>query len=275
MDQSAPSTITRPHGLRPDIQQHMPEENGTGTWQGFLVQGVHPTGPQPSHVRKSSVYSQHLTGIFCRWLAKLGRICRFVLGEGIEKKTNDLAKEVETQTKAMEEAAKKAAAPADSAASPSEAAAEPAQVAFMPSLACMAVIVRKWPSHHDQQQTLVSRQRDESRTDEWREQFLELRRPCMQLYSPTECMLLHMMRILPSCRRSAVQVKIDAKAVKQLRQASGAGMMDAKKALIETGGDVDKAMEFLRKKGLASADKKAGRLASEGAIGAYIHAGSR
>ena len=72
-----------------------------------------------------------------------------------------------------------------------------------------------------------------------------------------------------------VQVKIDAKAVKQLRQASGAGMMDAKKALIETRGDVDKAMEYLRKKGLASADKKAGRLASEGAIGAYIHAGSR
>ena len=72
-----------------------------------------------------------------------------------------------------------------------------------------------------------------------------------------------------------MQVKIDAKAVKQLRQASGAGMMDAKKALIETGGDVDKAMEYLRKKGLASADKKAGRLASEGAIGAYIHAGSR
>ena len=97
----------------------------------------------------------------------------------------------------------------------------------------------------------------------------------MQLYSPTGRMLLQTARILSRCRQSAVQVKIDAKAVKQLRQASGAGMMDAKKALIETGGDVDKAMEFLRKKGLASADKKAGRLASEGAIGAYIHAGSR
>ena len=88
-------------------------------------------------------------------------------------------------------------------------------------------------------------------------------------------MLLQTIGILLKCRQSSVQVNIDAKAVKQLRQASGAGMMDAKKALIETGGNVDKAMEFLRKKGLASADKKAGRLASEGAIGAYIHAGSR
>ena len=73
----------------------------------------------------------------------------------------------------------------------------------------------------------------------------------------------------------AAQVKVNAQAVKQLRQMSGAGMMDAKKALLQTGGDVDKALEHLRKKGLASADKKAGRLASEGAIGAYIHAGSR
>ena len=97
----------------------------------------------------------------------------------------------------------------------------------------------------------------------------------MQLYSPTARMLLQTVRTLIKSKQSAVQVKIDAKAVKQLRQASGAGMMDAKKALIETGGDVDKAMEYLRKKGLASADKKAGRLASEGAIGAYIHAGSR
>ena len=70
-------------------------------------------------------------------------------------------------------------------------------------------------------------------------------------------------------------MKIDAKAVKELRQKSGAGMMDAKKALLQCGGDVDEAMDYLRKKGLASADKKAGRLASEGAIGAYIHAGSR
>ena len=70
-------------------------------------------------------------------------------------------------------------------------------------------------------------------------------------------------------------MKVDAKAVKALRQATGAGMMDAKKALITSGGDIAKATEFLRKKGLASADKKAGRVAAEGAVGAYIHAGSR
>ncbi len=70
-------------------------------------------------------------------------------------------------------------------------------------------------------------------------------------------------------------MKVDAKAVKELRQVSGAGMMDAKKALLQCSGDVDKAMDYLRKKGLASADKKSGRLAFEGAIGAYIHAGSR
>ncbi len=63
--------------------------------------------------------------------------------------------------------------------------------------------------------------------------------------------------------------------MKALRQATGAGMMDAKKALMQCGGDIDKATEFLRKKGLASADKKAGRVAAEGAVGAYIHAGSR
>ena len=52
-------------------------------------------------------------------------------------------------------------------------------------------------------------------------------------------------------------------------------MMDCKKALAENGGDLEAAKEYLRKKGLASADKKAGRVAAEGAVGAYIHAGSR
>jgi elongation factor Ts len=70
-------------------------------------------------------------------------------------------------------------------------------------------------------------------------------------------------------------VKVDAKAVKALRDKTGAGMMDAKKALLESDGNVDKAVEYLRKKGLASADKKAGRVAAEGLIASYIHAGSR
>jgi hypothetical protein len=63
--------------------------------------------------------------------------------------------------------------------------------------------------------------------------------------------------------------------VKQLREASGAGMMDCKKALAECGGDLEKAKDYLRKKGLASADKKAGRVAAEGMVWSYIHAGSR
>ncbi|KAL3138010.1 hypothetical protein ABBQ38_005246 [Trebouxia sp. C0009 RCD-2024] len=70
-------------------------------------------------------------------------------------------------------------------------------------------------------------------------------------------------------------VKVDAKLVKQLRESSGAGMMDCKKALASNDNDLQKASDFLRKKGLASADKKAGRVASEGAIGSYVHAGSK
>ncbi|DBA78976.1 hypothetical protein WJX77_000488 [Trebouxia sp. C0004] len=70
-------------------------------------------------------------------------------------------------------------------------------------------------------------------------------------------------------------VKVDAKLVKQLRESSGAGMMDCKKALANNDNNLEKATEFLRKKGLASADKKAGRVASEGAIGSYVHAGSK
>jgi elongation factor Ts len=68
---------------------------------------------------------------------------------------------------------------------------------------------------------------------------------------------------------------ISAATVKELRQMSGAGMMDCKKALIETGGDVQKAQEWLRVKGMASADKKQGRIAAEGVVIDYIHAGSR
>ena len=68
---------------------------------------------------------------------------------------------------------------------------------------------------------------------------------------------------------------ITAKLVKDLRDKTGAGMMDCKKALNETDGNVDKALEWLRKKGIASAEKKSGRVAAEGSIGSYIHTGSR
>ncbi|XP_031476189.1 polyprotein of EF-Ts, chloroplastic [Nymphaea colorata] len=64
---------------------------------------------------------------------------------------------------------------------------------------------------------------------------------------------------------------VSAALVKQLREETGAGMMDCKKALAETGGDIVKAQEFLRKKGLASAEKKASRATAEGRIGSYIH----
>ena len=68
---------------------------------------------------------------------------------------------------------------------------------------------------------------------------------------------------------------ITAKLVKDLRDKTGAGMMDCKKALKETDGNLDKAIEWLRKKGIASAEKKSGRVAAEGSIGSYIHTGSR
>ena len=63
---------------------------------------------------------------------------------------------------------------------------------------------------------------------------------------------------------------ISAAVVKELRERTGAGMMDCKKALTETGGDLDKAIEFLREKGLAAAAKKAGRIAAEGLVSALI-----
>ena len=68
---------------------------------------------------------------------------------------------------------------------------------------------------------------------------------------------------------------ISAKDVKAIRDATGAGMMDCKKALTECGGDMEEAVVWLRKKGMASADKKASRIAAEGGIAQYIHAGAR
>ena len=65
--------------------------------------------------------------------------------------------------------------------------------------------------------------------------------------------------------------EISAAMVKQLREKTGAGMMDCKSALTEVGGDMEKAIEFLRKKGLATAQKRAGRAMTEGIIQSYIH----
>lgn len=63
--------------------------------------------------------------------------------------------------------------------------------------------------------------------------------------------------------------------IKELRERTAAGLMDCKKALTEVDGDIEKAIEFLRKKGLANAAKKAGRLASEGVVTAYVHSNNR
>jgi elongation factor Ts len=69
--------------------------------------------------------------------------------------------------------------------------------------------------------------------------------------------------------------EISAKAVKELRDKTGAGMMDCKKALAENDGDMTKAIDWLRKKGIASAEKKSGRTAAEGLVESYIHTGGR
>jgi elongation factor Ts len=72
-----------------------------------------------------------------------------------------------------------------------------------------------------------------------------------------------------------VSTSIPATLVKELREKTGAGMMDCKKALEESGGDVEAATKALRTKGLADAAKRSGRAANEGAIDSYIHAGGR
>jgi elongation factor Ts len=70
-------------------------------------------------------------------------------------------------------------------------------------------------------------------------------------------------------------MSVDAKTVKTLRDKTGAGMMDCKKALTETGGDMEKAIIYLREKGIASASKKSGRATKEGRIISYIHPGDK
>jgi elongation factor Ts len=70
-------------------------------------------------------------------------------------------------------------------------------------------------------------------------------------------------------------MEVSASAVKELREKTGAGMMDCKKALAECRGDLDKAIDYLRQKGLAAAAKKASRTATDGAVGAYVHPGGK
>lgn len=70
-------------------------------------------------------------------------------------------------------------------------------------------------------------------------------------------------------------MEVSASVVRELREKTGAGMMDCKKALAETEGDLQKAVDYLRQKGLAAAAKKADRRAADGAVGAYVHPGGK
>lgn len=70
-------------------------------------------------------------------------------------------------------------------------------------------------------------------------------------------------------------MEVNATVVKELREKTGAGIMDCKKALTETGGNLDLAVDYLRKKGLAAAAKRADRIAADGAVGAYVHPGGK
>ena len=70
-------------------------------------------------------------------------------------------------------------------------------------------------------------------------------------------------------------MEVNATLVKELREKTGAGMMDCKKALAETAGNLEKAVDYLRQKGLAAAAKKADRVATDGAVGAYVHPGGK
>jgi elongation factor Ts len=70
-------------------------------------------------------------------------------------------------------------------------------------------------------------------------------------------------------------MEVSANSVKELREKTGAGFMDCKKALAESAGDVEKAIDYLRKKGVAAAAKKSSRTAADGAVGAYVHPGGK
>jgi len=70
-------------------------------------------------------------------------------------------------------------------------------------------------------------------------------------------------------------MKIDTKAVMELREKTGAGVMDCKRALAEAEGDLEKAVTWLHDKGIAAAAQRADRVASEGSVGSYIHAGGK
>jgi len=185
-----------------------------------------------------------------------------VLGEGLEKRTADLAAEVAEQTAAFEaaaaaKAAAEAAAPAAEAAPAADDA--PKMEARHPapwrSWECALVRMR------------VQGDSNPAHSGNMVPEHVLAREPRAEKHVRCDRG--------PAPERVTRAAQVSAKLVKQLRDKSGAGMMDCKKALAQSGGDFDAAAETLRKKGLASADKKAGRVAAEGAVASYIHAGAR
>src|SRR4030095_10093432 len=81
--------------------------------------------------------------------------------------------------------------------------------------------------------------------------------------------------VLTNRRVSIIMADVTATAVKQLREKTGAAMMECKNALVEAGGNEEQAVDILRKRGLASAKKREGRIAAEGIVGSYIHMGGK
>src|SRR3989337_3540003 len=86
---------------------------------------------------------------------------------------------------------------------------------------------------------------------------------------------LHSQRLAEAMTTKPEQVNVPAQLVKELRQRTGEGFSDCRAALVEAGGDIEKAIDVLRRKGQAAAQKKASREATEGLIGHYIHAGGK
>ncbi len=95
------------------------------------------------------------------------------------------------------------------------------------------------------------------------------------LFDVTPPLNLHISLKIEPRRGRVKKMQIPAGMVKELREKTGAGMMDCKKALTEADGNMERAIEILREKGLAAAAKKAGRIATEGVVESYIHAGGR
>ena len=188
-----------------------------------------------------------------------------MLGEGIEKKSADLAKDVEEQTNKMKEAAA-----AKAKEEPKEEVKEPTDEQVANLKVCTAFWAKIPVKYDATAVSIVVNFRVEVNfkltIDFWYGQVI-LQQTYPQRFQSIHATAKH------GSQLAASALQVSAKEVSGLRKSSGAGMMDCKRALAACNGDVQAASDYLRKKGLASADKKAGRVASEGAVVSYIHGG--